>query len=99
MTAVEDPTVTTPGAVAGHPLEPLSSAEIATATEVLRASRGLTEAARFVFVSLREPPKAAVFDWSPGDEPLPREAHIVLYQRSPTRRSCRSRPSRACRRR
>jgi primary-amine oxidase len=83
MTAVEDPTVTTtPGAVAGHPLEPLSGAEVGTAAEVLRAAKGLAESARFVFVTLHEPPKAAVFAWSPGDEPLQREAHVVLYERS-----------------
>ena len=77
MTAVEDPTVAT----ATHPLEPLTATEIGTATQVLRAGRGLTDSARFVFVTLHEPPKAAVLGWSPGDDPLPREAHVVLYDR------------------
>jgi primary-amine oxidase len=79
MTAVEDPAVTT---TAAHPLEPLTADEVAAATEVLRAGKGLAETARFVFVALHEPPKAAVIAWSPGDEPLPREAHVVLYERS-----------------
>jgi primary-amine oxidase len=81
MTAVEDPAVTI-GTGTGHPLEPLTAAEISAAADVLRAERGLAPTARFVFVELREPPKAAVLAWSPGDDPLPREAHIVLYERA-----------------
>jgi primary-amine oxidase len=76
MTAVEDPTVTVT-----HPLEPLTAAEIAAATEVLRAAKELTDSARFVFVTLHEPPKAAVLGWSADDDPLPRDAHVVLYDR------------------
>ena len=81
MTAVEDPAVTI-GTGTGHPLEPLTAAEISAAADVLRAERGVAPTARFVFVELREPPKAAVLAWSPGDDPLPREAHIVLYERA-----------------
>ena len=81
MTAVEDPAVTI-GTGTGHPLEPLTVAEISAAADVLRAERGLAPTARFVFVELHEPPKAAVLAWSPGDDPLPREAHIVLYERA-----------------
>jgi primary-amine oxidase len=81
MTAVEDPAVTI-GTGTGHPLEPLTAAEISAAADVLRAERGLAPTARFVFVELHEPPKAAVLAWSPGDDPLPREAHIVLYERA-----------------
>ena len=77
MTAVEDPAVTG----TGHPLEPLSADEIAEAARLLRDARGLGPSARFVFVELHEPAKAAVLAWSPGDEPLPREAHVVLYER------------------
>ena len=77
MTAVEDPTVTT----AAHPLEPLTAGEITAAADVLRAERALGATARFVFVTLHEPPKAAVLAWTPGAEPLPREAHVVLYER------------------
>ena len=81
MTAVEDPAVTI-GTGTGHPLEPLTAQEISAAADVLRAERGLAPTARFVFVELHEPPKAAVLAWSPGDDPLPREAHIVLYERA-----------------
>jgi primary-amine oxidase len=78
MTAVEDPTILVG---AGHPLEPLTAEEISAATEVLRSARGLGPTARFVFVELHEPPKEAVLRWSPDDRPLPREAHVVLYER------------------
>ncbi len=77
MTAVEDPIT-----LVGHPLEPLTAAEIGAAADILRAEQGLGVTARFVFVELHEPPKAAVLAWSATDEPLPREAHVVLYERS-----------------
>ncbi len=77
MTAVEDPIT-----LVGHPLEPLTGAEIGAAADILRAEQGLGVTARFVFVELHEPPKAAVLAWSATDEPLPREAHVVLYERS-----------------
>jgi primary-amine oxidase len=77
VTAVEDPIT-----LVGHPLEPLTAAEIGAAADILRAEQGLGVTARFVFVELHEPPKAAVLAWSATDEPLPREAHVVLYERS-----------------
>ena len=77
MTAVEEPIT-----LVGHPLEPLTAAEIGAAADILRAERGLGVTARFVFVELHEPPKAAVLAWSATDDPLPREAHLVLYERS-----------------
>jgi primary-amine oxidase len=77
VTAVEDPIT-----LVGHPLEPLTAAEIGAAADILRAEQGLGVTARFVFVELHEPPKAAVLAWSATDEPLPREAHLVLYERS-----------------
>jgi len=81
MTAVEDPAITI-GSGTAHPLESLSAEEIGAAAAVLRAEKGLGDTARFVFVELQEPDKAAVLAWQPGDQPLPREAHIVLYERS-----------------
>jgi primary-amine oxidase len=78
MTAVEKPTLTT----TVHPLEPLTAAEIATAAAVLRAEQGLGESARFVFVTLHEPPKPAVLGWTPDGAPPQREAHVVLYDRA-----------------
>lgn len=79
MTAVSDPITTVSAA---HPLEPLTSEEIAATTDLLRDLRSLQPTARFVFVELHEPAKSAVLAWQPGDEPLPREAHVVLYERS-----------------
>jgi primary-amine oxidase len=78
MTAVDEPTVTT----SAHPLEPLTAVEIAAAAAVLRAEHGLGDSARFVFVALHEPPKSDVLAWTPDIAPLPREAHVVLYDRA-----------------
>ena len=68
MTAVEEPTVTT----TAHPLEPLTADEIGAAAALLRAEQGLGDSARFVFVTLHEPPKSAVLAWTPDTAPLPR---------------------------
>jgi len=62
-----------PVTAATHPLEPLSAAEIAAASQLLRGERGLGPSWRFVFVMLHEPPKGAV-------DP-PREAFVVLRDR------------------
>jgi primary-amine oxidase len=66
----------------GHPLEPLSAGEVAVASALLRELKGLAPTARFVFVTLHEPPKPEVTAWRPGDTPLPREAFVVLYERA-----------------
>lgn len=71
MTAVE---------IITHPLEPLTADEIAATSTLLRELKGLGPTARFVFVTLHEPSKAAVMGWT--GEPLPREAHVVLYERT-----------------
>jgi primary-amine oxidase len=76
MTALSEPTT----AVA-HPLSPLTPDEVAAASAILKEARGLGPSSRFVFVALHEPPKGRVVGWSAGDEPLPREAHVVLYER------------------
>ena len=77
MTAVEDPAVTT----AVHPLEPLTGDEIAAASTLLRKGKDLGTSARFVFVTLKEPTKSELLAWSPDSAPLPREAHLVVYER------------------
>jgi primary-amine oxidase len=64
-----------------HPLEPLSAEEIAAVSALLKRERGLSDAVRFVFVTLAEPPKPEVLRWAPGDAPLPREAFVVLRDR------------------
>jgi primary-amine oxidase len=60
-----------------HPLDPLTSDEIATTTAVLRASGRVPVEALFHTIALREPPKTTVLAFRPGD-PLPREAFVVL---------------------
>lgn len=75
----------TPAVALGHPLEPLTAHEISAATTLLRVAKGLTDAARFVFVALHEPAKTDVLAWQPGDAPLPREAFAVLYDRAERR--------------
>ena len=61
-----------------HPLEPLAAEEIAAASAILKAEKGLAATARFVFISLHEPPKAAV----QAGESVPREAFVVLYEKA-----------------
>ncbi|MDA0159183.1 primary-amine oxidase [Solirubrobacter ginsenosidimutans] len=61
-----------------HPLEPLSAEEVSAAATILKAEKGLESSARFVFISLHEPPKAAV----QAGEAVPREAFVVLYEKA-----------------
>ncbi|MFO0844957.1 MAG: primary-amine oxidase [Gemmataceae bacterium] len=61
-----------------HPLEPLCAAEVDQAVALLRSAGQVTPTTRFVSVSLKEPPKAAVHAWNERDEP-PREAFAVLF--------------------
>src|ERR1700753_1524233 len=61
-----------------HPLEPLSADEVAAASAILQRDRALAPTARFVFVNLHEPPKAAV----QAGEPVAREAFVVLYEKA-----------------
>jgi primary-amine oxidase len=61
-----------------HPLEPLSAEEVSAASAILKAEKGLDATARFVFISLHEPPKHAV----QNGEPVAREAFVVLYEKA-----------------
>src|SRR5262245_60733493 len=67
-----------------HPLEPLTAEEIEAASQILKQDRDLAASARFVYVTLREPPKDAVLRYQRG-EPIEREAHIVLRERAECR--------------
>src|SRR5690242_15234971 len=69
---------------ADAPLDPLSSEEIATTFRVIERSSALPATAFFPIVSLREPPKAEVLRWSPGD-PFRREAFAQVYDRASNR--------------
>jgi len=75
-----------------HPFDPLDAGEIRQAVEILRRERSVSPDARFVSVSLNEPPKDQVAFPAP-DRPapeqaadagagtaVPREAFIVLLE-------------------
>ena len=64
-----------------HPLDPLSAEEIEAASGILKSERKLTDSARFVYVSLKEPPKETVLSFRPG-EAVRREAHVLLRERA-----------------
>jgi primary-amine oxidase len=53
--------------MATHPLEPLSADEFRQTAAVLRRDSGVTESWRFASIELKEPPKASVRAWRPGD--------------------------------
>src|SRR3954469_19505772 len=61
-----------------HPLEPLSAEEVSAASAILKAEKGLEATARFVFISLHEPPKHAV----QNGKSVAREAFVVLYEKA-----------------
>jgi primary-amine oxidase len=63
-------------AVAAHPLDPLSSKEIAAAVAVLRNAGDIDAATRFALIDLDEPRKADVLAWKPG-QPFARKAFVV----------------------
>src|SRR5262249_17903684 len=65
-----------PGAVAAHPLDPLSAKEITTAVAVLREAGEIDAETRFALIDLDEPPKADVLAWKPA-QPFARKAFIV----------------------
>jgi len=67
--------------MARHPLDPLTEDEFRLTASVLRRDRELGETWRFASIELREPPKAEVKAWAPGD-PVPRLAHAVLWDRA-----------------
>lgn len=60
-----------------HPLEPLSEQEVAQAVALLKKEGKVTSTARFISVSLQEPPKDALHN-NNGHMP-PREAFVVLF--------------------
>ena len=79
-----------------HPLDPLDADEITRAVEILRREQPVTPEARFVSVSLNEPPKTQIAfaepvstdpslparagHPAPGIAPVPREAFVVLLE-------------------
>jgi primary-amine oxidase len=60
-----------------HPLDPLTAAEIEAATAAIKAAKGLAGTARFVYVSLYEPPKAEVIAYEAGNGATPKPPRLV----------------------
>ncbi len=68
---------------AGHPLDPLSRAEIWATLDVLRAADRVDRETGFSLVTLDEPPKAEVRAWREGEQ-VPRAAFVILKQGTST---------------
>src|ERR1700753_1011274 len=64
----------------GHPLDPLTAAEIRLAVAVLRRDRGVNDRWRVAGIELAEPAKAELAGWSAGD-PIPRTARVTCWNR------------------
>ena len=73
----KSPQITDSPTTVQHPLDPLTAQEIESAVAILRAERDLDERVRFEIVTLKEPPKDEVYNFSDGDK-VRREAFIVL---------------------
>ena len=67
--------------MAAHPLQPLEADEFRRCAAVLRRDRGVTDSWRIASIELREPTKATVKAWRPGDE-VTRAALVVLWDRA-----------------
>jgi primary-amine oxidase len=66
------------GIAVGHPLDPLSEAEVALASEILKKEKRLGPHARFTHVQLEEPAKSDALGWKPGAG-LSRRAAATLF--------------------
>ncbi|HEV2033258.1 MAG TPA: primary-amine oxidase [Candidatus Dormibacteraeota bacterium] len=64
-----------------HPLEPLSADEVAAAAAILKRDRSLAADARFVTITIIEPPKADVLAFRPRDR-VDRQAKIIIRERA-----------------
>ena len=71
-------------AQSGHPLDPLSAAEIETAARALQRAPGFPADALFSTIVLNEPSKESILAWRPGD-PFRREAFAIVMDRPRTR--------------
>ncbi len=63
-----------------HPLDPLSATEFQSTAAILRRDQGITDSWRFASIELKEPAKADVKAWRPGDA-VPRRSLSVLLDR------------------
>ena len=64
-----------------HPLDPLTSEEFRATAAILRRDQASGDAWRFASIELREPAKADVRAWRPGD-PVSRSAFAVLWDKT-----------------
>ena len=69
-------------APAPHPLAPLTVAEVEAAASAVKAAKGLSETARFVYVSLYEPPKHEVIAFEAGGPTPDRLVKVVMRERA-----------------
>jgi len=67
--------------MATQPLEPLDADEIRQTAAILRRDEHLGGSWRFAAIELREPAKADVVAWRPGDA-VPRTSYAVLWNRA-----------------
>ena len=67
--------------MAKHPLEPLDADEFRLTARTLRSERDLSDSWRFASIELKEPAKAEVRAWRPGD-PVPRMSLAVVWNRA-----------------
>jgi primary-amine oxidase len=66
--------------MAAHPLDPLSATEFQSTAAILRRDQGVTDSWRLTSIELKEPAKADVKAWRPGDA-VPRRSLSVLLDR------------------
>ncbi|MFN6473901.1 MAG: primary-amine oxidase [Nostoc sp. SerVER01] len=64
-----------------HPLSALTEAEISTAVSVIKREKTLSEMAVFPLITLQEPDKEEVINFTPG-KVFKRQAFLVIYERS-----------------
>ena len=67
--------------MAHHPLDSLSAEEFRLTAEILRREGRVTDGWRFTSIELKEPDKATVKAWRPG-QPVPRQSFAVLLDRA-----------------
>jgi primary-amine oxidase len=69
-------------ASAPHPLAPLTATEIEAAASAVKAAKGLSETARFVYISLYEPSKHEVIAFERGGPAPDRLVKITIRERA-----------------
>ncbi|WP_026104174.1 primary-amine oxidase [Anabaena sp. PCC 7108] len=66
--------------VISHPLNPLTEVEINAAVDILKQKKSLSETAFFPMITLQEPDKKEVLNFTPG-KPFQRQVFLVVYER------------------